>query len=61
MTERLNVVGANVPRHDALAKVTGRARYVADLPCDGAWVGGALWSRTPRARVRNIVFSPDFD
>ena len=61
MTERLNVVGANVPRHDALAKVTGRARYVADLPCDGAWVGGALWSRTPRARVRNIVFAPDFD
>lgn len=61
MTERLKVVGANVPRHDALAKVTGRARYVADLPCEGAWIGGALWSRTPRARVRNIFFGPDFD
>ena len=61
MTERLRVVGTNVPRLDALAKVTGAARYVDDLPCEGAWVGGALWSTTPRATLRNIEFAPDFD
>lgn len=61
MTERLNVVGACVPRHDALAKVTGSARYVADLPCAEAWVGGALWSKTPRAILKGIVRNDAFD
>ncbi len=61
MTERLNVVGTCVPRHDALAKVTGSARYLADLPCADAWVGGALWSEVPRARLRGIALGEGFD
>ncbi len=61
MIERLNVVGTCVPRHDALAKVTGGARYVADLPCEGAWVGGALWSETPRAKLKGVVRRRGFD
>lgn len=48
----LRVVGASVPRVDGADKVTGRARYVADLALPGTLTGKVL--RSPHAHARIV-------
>lgn len=50
----LRVVGVSVPRADGVDKVTGRARYVADLALPGMLVGTVLRSPYAHARVVRI-------
>ena len=50
--ETLHVVGTSVPRVDGANKVTGRARYVADLALPGTLVGKVL--RSPHAHARIV-------
>ena len=42
-------------------RVRGLTRYVADEVPEGAWLGAALRSELPRARLRSIVRDPAFD
>jgi CO/xanthine dehydrogenase Mo-binding subunit len=48
------LVGRPVPRIDALSKVTGQAKYVADIGMDGMLIGKMLFSRHPHALIENI-------
>ncbi len=50
----LLVVGKEVPRTDALPKVTGAAQYVADLHLPGMLHAAVLRSPHPHARIVNI-------
>lgn len=47
------VVGTDVPRTDAVPKVTGAAQYVADLHLPGMLHAAVLRSPHPHARIRN--------
>ena len=49
-------IGRPVPRKEGRAKVTGAARYVDDLPFDGALYGTTVRSLVPRGRLRRVVF-----
>src|SRR4051794_2209356 len=55
------VIGVDVPRKEARAKVTGRARYVDDLTDDlfpeGVLYGATVRSPGPRGRIRGVSFS----
>ncbi|UCF68965.1 MAG: molybdopterin-dependent oxidoreductase, partial [Acidobacteriota bacterium] len=48
------VVGHGVTRYDAPDKVTGRAKYTADLQLPGMVYGKILTSPVPHARIRSI-------
>ena len=48
------IVGKNVQRVDGLEKVTGRARFTADLLIENALVVRPVWSRCPHALVKKI-------
>lgn len=48
-------------RVDGWEKVSGRTRFVADLPAPGAWIGEAVRSPIPRGRIRRVDFDPAFD
>src|SRR5208282_435487 len=48
------IVGKNVQRVDGLEKVTGRARYTADLLIENALVVRPVWSRCPHALIKEI-------
>ena len=48
------VVGRPTPLIDGIEKVTGQARYTADLPAQGALVGRILRSPFAHARIRAI-------
>ncbi|MGA0034342.1 MAG: xanthine dehydrogenase family protein molybdopterin-binding subunit, partial [Burkholderiales bacterium] len=50
----LLVVGKDVPRTDALPKVTGAAQYVADLHMPGMLHAAVLRSPHPNARILSI-------
>lgn len=50
----LQVVGKDVPRMDALDKVTGRARYTFDVQLPGMLYGRTLNSTVPHARIKSI-------
>ncbi len=50
----LNVVGQNVRRVDARAKVTGEARFAGDLSVAGMLHGKVLRSPLPHARILSI-------
>ena len=52
-----NVVGSSVPRMDAPMKVTGQARYAADLKLPNMLHGRLLRSPVPHARILNIDVS----
>ncbi|HVK80044.1 MAG TPA: xanthine dehydrogenase family protein molybdopterin-binding subunit, partial [Verrucomicrobiae bacterium] len=50
----LAVVGKDVPRMDALDKVTGRARYTFDVQLPGMLYARTLNSTVPHARIKSI-------
>jgi xanthine dehydrogenase YagR molybdenum-binding subunit len=54
----LYVVGQRVPRMDALEKVTGEARYTADLQLPGMLHAALLRVPVPRGRVKTLDLSP---
>lgn len=49
-----SVIGRSIPRVDAPEKVTGRARYGADLHLPGMLYGKVLRSSLPHARILRI-------
>ena len=53
-TAGLLVVGKDVPRTDALPKVTGAAQYVADIHLPGMLHAAVLRSPHPHARIKRI-------
>lgn len=50
----MSLIGASLPRPDALAKVTGTARYPADLVQPGMLQLQVVFARRPHARIRSI-------
>jgi len=54
MKDDLNIVGKRVVRSDSLAKVTGRARYTADMKFPNMLVAKVLRSPLPHARILGI-------
>lgn len=54
MQEQFSVVGKSVPKVDAVAKVTGRAKYAGDLKFPGMLVGKLLLSPYAHARIVSI-------
>jgi len=54
MKDDLNIVGKRVVRSDSLAKVTGRARYTADLKFPNMLAAKVLRSPFPHARILGI-------
>ena len=53
-TQEFNVVGTRPIRHDGADKVTGRARYGADVHLPGLLHGKVLRSPHPHARIKSI-------
>ena len=53
----LSVIGKSVPRQDGRAKVTGAARFTADVSLPGMLYARVLRSPLPHARVRSIDIS----
>ena len=53
-TQEFNVVGTRPIRHDGADKVTGRARYGADIHLPGLLYGKVLRSPHPHARIKSI-------
>lgn len=51
------VLGRNLPRIDALAKVTGGARFPGDFYIEGMLHAVALWSPHPHARLIDVDIS----
>ncbi len=48
-------------RLEGLAKLTGRERYVDDLPLDGFLWGATVRSPAPRGRITDVRFDPGVD
>ena len=53
----MSTVGRSVPRVDSPLKVTGQARYAADIKLPGMLYGKLLRSPVPHARIKNIDIS----
>lgn len=53
-TQEFNVVGTRPVRHDGVDKVTGRARYSADINLPGLLHGQIVRSPHPHARIKSI-------
>ncbi len=53
-TRQFKVVGTRVPRPDGVDKVTGRARYGADITAPGMLTGLCLRSPHAHARIKSI-------
>ena len=53
-TEKFKVVGTRPIRHDGFERVSGRARYTADLQFPGMLHAGVLRSPYPHARIKSI-------
>ncbi|MGH7295891.1 MAG: xanthine dehydrogenase family protein molybdopterin-binding subunit, partial [Polyangiaceae bacterium] len=53
-----SLIGSNVPRKEAQAKVTGRARYVDDVTFPGMIHGVTVRSSVPRGRITAIHYGP---
>ena len=51
---RAGGIGVHTPLIDGFDKVTGRARYTADIAAPGALVGRILRSPHPHARIVSI-------
>ena len=54
----LGIVGSRVPRMDAPERVTGRARYTADIMRPGMLYAVILRSTIPRGTIRSIDLAP---
>ena len=54
MNDDLNIVGKRVVRSDSLAKVTGEARYTADLKLPNMLVAKVLRSPYPHAKIVRV-------
>jgi CO/xanthine dehydrogenase Mo-binding subunit len=54
-------VGQSMPRVDGVAKVTGRARYLDDLPAPGAWFGVTVRSTVAHGVLEGFERDPAFD
>ena len=54
---KLKIVGTSPVKHDGIDKVTGRAKFGADLYLPGMLVGKILRSPHPHARIRAIDIS----
>ena len=54
----LGIVGSRVPRMDAPERVTGRARYTADITRPGMLHAVILRSTIPRGTIRSIDLAP---
>jgi xanthine dehydrogenase molybdenum-binding subunit len=52
-----SVIGQSIPKLDAMAKVTGQAKYTADLKLPGMLHAKVLRSPFPHARILNIDVS----
>src|SRR3954447_1793697 len=52
--KKLKIVGTSPVKHDGIDKVTGRAKFGADLYLPGMLVGKILRSPHPHARIRSI-------
>jgi CO/xanthine dehydrogenase Mo-binding subunit len=48
-------------RREGLAKLTGRERYVDDLPVDDCLWGVTVRSPAPRGRIADVLFDPSID
>jgi xanthine dehydrogenase molybdenum-binding subunit len=57
MSEELKVVGKSVPYIDAREKVTGTAKFSADIQLPGMLYGRILGCPYPHARIKNIDVS----
>ncbi len=57
MSQNYSFIGTSVPRVDALAKVTGKAKYSADIQLPGMLYAKVLGSSHPHARILNIETS----
>jgi len=55
--KKLKIVGTSPVKHDGIDKVTGRAKFGADLYLPGMLVGKILRSPHPHARIRSIDIS----
>ncbi|MFO0750571.1 MAG: xanthine dehydrogenase family protein molybdopterin-binding subunit [Myxococcota bacterium] len=55
------VIGQNPPRKEGIEKVTGRARYIDDVPFDDVLHGVTVRSPVPHGKIRGIHFDPAFD
>ncbi|MEP7347595.1 MAG: molybdopterin cofactor-binding domain-containing protein, partial [Gemmatimonadaceae bacterium] len=54
----LDIVGRSIPRVDAREKVTGRARYTADIVRPGMLFAAIVRARIPAGRVVSVDLSP---
>lgn len=54
-------VGKSMPRVDGVAKVTGRAQYLDDLPAADAWHGATVRSKVAHGLLEAIDLDPAFD
>src|SRR5437867_8003818 len=54
-------IGAVLQRREGLAKLSGRERYVDDLPLEGFLWGMTVRSPAPRGRVTAVRFARDVD
>lgn len=54
-------VGHNPPRKEGVEKVTGTARYIDDMPFEGALHGVTVRSHVAHGKIRGIHFDPAFD
>lgn len=54
MVQTLRYVGTRGPRADGIDKVTGRARFGADMYAPNMLIGKVLRSPHPHARIRSI-------
>src|SRR5205807_8451616 len=52
--KKLKIVGTSPVKHDGIDKVTGRAKFSADLFLPGMLVGKILRSPHPHAVIRSI-------
>jgi CO/xanthine dehydrogenase Mo-binding subunit len=58
MSEEASVIGRPHWRVDGIGKVTGQARFAADLSAAGMLWGGVLLARRPHARLLSVDPSP---
>lgn len=61
MSPSTPALGAALPRKDALAKATGAARYIDDVPFHGALYGATVRTVSPGGTIEAIEFDPAID